>query len=105
MALKRLLQLKISDRQYMVGFNNYVRTRLTPRIMKGTEAPPEPDSVRKILKGERASRRLLLDIFQNGTDLMRHPCVDESVKKVFEHWQKTGELPEDYGTRKGRKKQ
>ena len=30
MALKRILPLKVSEKQTMVGFHNYVRTRLTP---------------------------------------------------------------------------
>lgn len=97
MALKRILQLKISEKSYMVGFNNYVRTRLTPITISGEERAPRPDSVRKILAGERESKRLLLDIFQNGTDLMQHPSVCTKVKKAFAYWREHGELPTSYG--------
>lgn len=97
MALKRVLQLKVSERKYLVGFENYVRTRLSPITINGEERAPRPDSVRKVLSGERESKRLLLDIFQNGTDLMQHPSVCSKVKKVFAYWQKHGELPASYG--------
>lgn len=97
MALKRILQLKISEKSYMVGFYNYVRTRLTPITINGEERAPHPDSVRKVLAGERESKRLLLDIFQNGTDLMRHPSVCGKVKKAFDHWREHGVLPAGYG--------
>ena len=99
MALKKVLQLKISEKQYLVGFENYVKTRLTPITISGERRAPRPDSVRKVLSGERESKRLILDIFQNGTDLMRHPSVSAKVKRVFAYWQKNARLPDDYGWR------
>lgn len=97
MALKKIVRLNVSAREYTVGFENYVRTRLTPITINGESRPPRPDSVRKILSGERESKRLVLDIFMNGTDLMIHPSVCAKVKTVFEHWKKHGTLPASYG--------
>ena len=97
MALKRILPLKVSERKYLVGFEHFVRTRLTKITINGVQRAPRPDSVRKILTGERESKRLLLDIFQNGTDLMQHPSVSSKIRKVFDYWRKHGELPPGYG--------
>lgn len=97
MALRRVKSLKVSQMSYLVGFENFVKTRLTPVKINGETRPPRPDSVRKILSGERESRRMLLDIFQNGTDLMKHPSVGAKVRKAFEYWRKHGVLPEAYG--------
>lgn len=97
MAIKKIPRLKVSTREYTVGFENYIRRRLTPIKINGETRPPRPDSVRKILSGERESKRLILDIFQNGTDLMIHPSVCSKVKKVFEYWKKNGKLPASYG--------
>jgi len=97
MALKRVLQLHTSQKKYLVGINNYIETRLTPTVVRGVEMTPHPNTVRAVLSGARRSKRLLLDIFENGTDLMQHPCVCSVVKKAFETWRKTGKLPESYG--------
>ena len=103
MALKRILPLKVSEKQTMVGFHNYVRTRLTPVKIGGQVRPPRPDSVRKVLSGERESVRMLLDIFQNGTDLIDHPSTGAKVIRAFNHWRRTGKLPPDYGDYRGGK--
>lgn len=97
MALRRELPLKVSERKYMVGFEYHVRTYLTPRMFHGVEIHPTPDYVRKVLRGDVESRRLLLDIFQNCPGLMEHPSVSKSVSAVWEHWREHGSLPPTYG--------
>jgi len=97
MAYRKKVTLKVSTREYTRGFEEFVRTRLTPITINGEERPPRPDSVRKILSGERESKRLLVDIFMNGPELMQHPSVGTKIRKAFAEWQKTGKLPADYG--------
>ena len=99
--LPRELPLNVSGKKYMVGFFYHVKAYLAP-TQQGK--PPSPQSVYKTLRDERASRALMLNIFENCPKLLKHPATSEDVQRLYERWQATGVLPEEYGRRGARAK-
>ena len=95
--LPRELPLKVSKGNYMVGFHHHVRADLKP-TKQGK--PPTPQSVYKVLRDERPSRTLLMNIFVNCPSLLKHPCTSADVRDMYDAWRKRGEeLPPEYGRR------
>ena len=84
-------------RGYFVGFEHHCRTYLAPVVRNGESVPPNPDAVRKILKDERPSRKMLLNVFVNAPELLGHPLASEDVRRLYAIWRETGALPSGYG--------
>ena len=84
-------------RGYFVGFEHHCRTYLAPVVRNGESVPPNPDAVRKILKDERPSRKMLLNVFANAPELLDHPLASEDVRALYGIWKETGALPSEYG--------
>ena len=96
--LPRELPLDVSGKKYLVGFFFHVRTRLKP--CAGRTEPPRPQSVYKVLRDERPSRALLVNIFENCPDLLKHPATSADVQRLYLDWTTNGHrLPEAYGRR------
>lgn len=93
----RELPLTISERRYFVGFEHHVRAHLAPIVRNGREVPPNPTCVRRILKDERPSRKMLINIFRNAPELLDHPLTHPAVKTIFGRWRKFGAIPDEYG--------
>ena len=85
------------DRRYFVGFDSHCRTYLAPVVRNGEMVPPSPDHVRKVLKDERPSRKMLLNVFEHAPELLEHPLASEDVKRLYEAWRTDGRLPDEYG--------
>lgn len=96
-GLPREIPLTISERRYFVGFEHCVRTRLAPVVRNGREVAPNPACVRRILKDERPSRKMLINIFRNAPELLDHPLTHPAVKAIFGRWRKFGQIPDGYG--------
>ena len=70
--LPRELPLDVSGKKYLVGFFFHVKQYLKPTAQG---RPPAPQSVYKVLRDERPSRTLLVNIFENCPDLLKHPAT------------------------------
>lgn len=93
--LKRRAPLKKSSKGYLTGFYKAVRDNLEPTSQGRT---PTPRSVYKVLRDERPSRKLLLNIFENCPQLLAHPSTAEAVKKLYTRYLSNGHrIPERYG--------
>ena len=88
---------RAGEHGYFVGFENHCRTYLAPVVRNGASVPPNPDAVRKILKDERPSRKMLLNVFANAPELLGHPLASEDVRTLYVIWRSTGAIPEEYG--------
>lgn len=93
----RVLPLTVSEKRYFVGFESHVRTHMAPIVRNGREAQPNPTCVRRILKDDRPSRKMLVNIFRNAPELLAHPLTHPAVKAIFEDWRRTGKIPDEYG--------
>ena len=89
--------LTTSERRYFVGFEHHVKTHLSPIVRNGQEVAPNSTCVRRILKDERPSRKMLINIFRNAPELLKHPLTHPAVKKIFDRWRKFGTIPDGYG--------
>ena len=93
--LPRELPLDVSGKKYLVGFFFHVKTRLKPTPQGKA---PTPQSVYKVLRDERPSRALLVNIFENCPDLLKHPATSVDVQRLYLDWTTNGHrLPEGYG--------
>lgn len=93
--LKRRAPLKKSAKGYLTGFYKAVRDYLEPTALGAT---PTPRSVYKVLRDERPSRKLLLNIFENCPQLLAHPSTADAVKKLYTRFLSNGgKIPERYG--------
>ena len=80
-----------------VGFGRTCRGRLQPVRRYGSDVPPNPACVRRVLKDERPSRAMLVNIFKNAPELVGHPLTSEDVKLMFRRWKAYGTIPDGYG--------
>lgn len=91
------VQLTVSEKKYFVGFERHVRTHMAPIVRNGREIPPNPTCVRRILKDDRPSRKMLLNIFRHAPELLAHPLTHPAVKEIYGQWNLYGKIPEEYG--------
>lgn len=100
MGRKGLKDRDLEVKGLLTGFYFHVRKYLSP--CKGRKKPPTPQSVYKVLKDERPSRAMLLNIFENCPALLKHPATSENVKRMYQEWKRNGHrLPEEYGRPSG----
>ena len=94
-GLERALPLRVSEKKMFVGFHHAVKVELRD---ERTGRSPTPQSVYKVLRDERPSRALLLNIFENCPDLLKHPATSQDVQRLYLDWTTNGHrLPERYG--------
>ena len=94
-GLERALPLKVSEKNFFVGFYHAVKVELRD---ERTGRSPTPQSVYKVLRDERPSAKLLKRIFEKCPDLLQHPSTSEAVKKLYLDYITNGHrLPERYG--------
>lgn len=89
--------MEIVEKRYAVGFCRTCRERLEPVRRHGCDVPPNPDCVRRVLKDERPSRVMLINIFKHAPELVSHPLASEDVKLMFRQWRAYGTIPDEYG--------
>lgn len=82
---------------FRAGFAKHCRLYLTPIARCGRRIPPDPDCVRRVIKDDRTSRKLLWDIFEHAPELLEHPLTSPAVKALYWAWRTTGELDARYG--------
>lgn len=88
--------LEVCERKSLAGFYRHVKTHLKP--CAGRNRPPRPQSVYKVLRDERPSRALLLNIFENCPDLLNHPATSADVRRLYAEWTANGHrLHDGYG--------
>jgi hypothetical protein len=93
-GLDRALPLKVSEKNFFVGFYHAVKVELRD---ERTGRSPTPQSVYKVLRDERPSAKLLKRIFEKCPDLLKHPATSDAVKKLYLDWLTNGNrLPEEY---------
>lgn len=95
-AVKAALPQVVEKVQF-VGFGWTCRERLAPVRRYGCDVPPNPVCVRRVLKDERPSRTMLVNIFKNAPELLGHPLTSEDVKRIYREWKAYGSMPESYG--------
>lgn len=88
---------RIVEKFHFVGFGQTCRERLAPVRRYGCDVPPNPVCVRRVLKDERPSRTMLVNIFKNAPELLGHPLTSEDVKLFFRQWKAYGTIPDGYG--------
>ena len=88
---------RIVEKFHFVGFGQTCRERLAPVRRYGCDVPPNPVCVRRVLKDERPSRTMLVNIFKNAPELLGHPLTSEDVKLFFKQWKAYGTIPDGYG--------
>ena len=88
---------QVVEKLYFVGFGRTCRERLQPVRRYGSDMPPNPACVRRVLKDERPSRVMLVNIFKNAPELVEHPLASEDVKLMFRRWKAYGTIPDGYG--------
>ena len=88
---------KLVERTYFDGFGAICRKRLAPVKRNGRDVAPNPTCVRRILKDERPSRAMAVNIFKNAPELLEHPLTSADVMAMFKEWRAYGTLPEGYG--------
>ena len=94
--MPRALPLGVSEKKTFVGFYHHVKTYLKP--CAGRNKPPRPCSVYKVLRDERPSRALLLNIFENCPELLNHPATSADVRRLYTEWTANGHrLHDNYG--------
>ena len=89
--------LHVSEMRVFVGFGERCRKSLAPVVRNGRRFAPSPTCVRRVLKDERPSRKMLVNIFRNCPELLRHPQTSKAVKRLHLLWNAMGTLPERYG--------
>lgn len=85
------------ERVYFAGFCKACKERLEPVKRNGREVPPNPACVRRILKDERPSRAMAINIFRNAPELLEHPLASADVVAMYREWRAYGTLPDGYG--------
>ena len=88
---------RIVEKFHFVGFGKTCRERLAPVRRYGCDVPPNPDCVRRVLRDDRPSRTMLVNIFKNAPELLGHPLTSEDVKLFFRQWKAYGTIPDGYG--------
>ena len=88
---------RIVERTYYSGFGEVCRKKLAPVKRCGRDVAPNPDCVRRILKDERPSRSMLINIFRNAPELIRHPLTSPAVERLYRDWRAFGVVPDGYG--------
>jgi len=96
-AAKKTAAPRIVEKFHFVGFGQTCRERLAPVRRYGCDVPPNPVCVRRVLKDERPSRTMLVNIFKNAPELLGHPLTSEDVKLFFRQWKAYGTIPDGYG--------
>lgn len=88
---------RIVEKFHFVGFGKTCRERLAPVRRYGCDVPPNPVCVRRVLKDERPSRTMLVNIFKNAPELLGHPLTSGDVKLFYRQWKAYGTIPDGYG--------
>lgn len=91
------VKVEAMERVYFAGFGEACRKRLAPVRRYGCDVPPNPACVRRVLKDERPSRAMALNIFRNAPELLEHPLASADLAAMYREWRAYGTLPEGYG--------
>lgn len=89
--------LEIDSRNVMRGFGAACRKYLSTVTRNGERRPPNADYVRRVLKDEQPSRKMLENIFRRCPRLLLHPLASPSVRALYGIWKSAGEIPAEYG--------
>ena len=89
--------LEIDSRNVMRGFGKACRKYLAEVTRDGARKPPNPSYVRRVLKDEQPSRKMLENIFRRCPRLLLHPLASPCVRELYGIWKSTGGIPDEYG--------